>query len=151
MSIYGRFSLPVTSPRIALACAILWATTAVSITYFPRVFEAQEGCQFRVNGAAMVSEVRVFGRIVDRDEETAHGFDPVRTRVWRWRVTVSLALVGAILGALVGGHRWWRWRPDPTRRPWMKWVASGLVFLALAVLGLPWSQEDRKSTRLNSS
>ena len=141
MSIAGRFSLPTSSPRIALACAILWATTTVGTSYFPQVFEAREGCHFRANGAAWVSEVRVFGCLVDKDEESANGFDAARTRIWRWRITVALALVGATLGALIGGHRWWRWRLDPTRRPWMKWVASGLVFLALAVLGLPWSQD----------
>jgi hypothetical protein len=133
--------LPISSPRVALACAILWATTAVSATYFPQVFEEQEGCRLRVNGGTWFSEVRVFGRLVGTDEESADGFDAARTRVWRWRVTVSLALVGAILGALVGGHRWWRWRTETTHRLWVWLTASAVAFAAVVLVGLPWSHE----------
>jgi len=38
-----RLPLPISSPRIALACGILWATAFVSSTYFPQVFEAKGG------------------------------------------------------------------------------------------------------------
>lgn len=147
-----RFSLPISSPRIALACAILWATTFVGSTYFPQVFKAEGGtviCCLCGNvsevpraseGLWDETEVRVFGRLVEKEQHAPEGFAIASIRKWRWRVTGSLALVGAILGTLIGGHRWWRWRTDSRTRPLVWLVTSALAFAALVLLGLPWSR-----------
>jgi hypothetical protein len=125
---------------MALACAILWATTAASSTYFTAVFEAQGGtaCYLR-SGNYDVWEVRVFGRVVDKGERAPIGSAEPKLRRWRWRVPVSLAMIGAVLGALVGGHRVWRWRPEARRIRWIGLITSALAFATLVLVGVPWS------------
>jgi hypothetical protein len=137
--------------RLVVAWAVLGAAVAVGLMYIPAVYLAESSDWPPYSSQIPIflsrrgiffteARVRVFGTVVY--EERSQESEELDVTIDRWygRVAARLAVVGGLVGALVGWSEQRRWRRGKLTRQRSGWLwlpASVVVFGLLVVAGIP--------------
>src|SRR5262245_9024599 len=137
--------------RLVVAWAVLGAAAAVGLMYFPPVFSARTTALPMFTALSPYEgRVRVLGVVVYDERSPDHVSLYVTVQWWLYGVMAGFALLGALVGVIIGRREERRWRRGPTdtgRGGWLWLAASAFAFTFLVCVGVPgdvdWSVYER--------